>query len=135
MIIAVEDNKPDVIQKLTEIAGDPKRDPRDEVRVLALKSRYPQGAEKVLVQACTGRKVPRGQTSRGRGMPGENTGSISFLASYMRPPITTALLGSFSLRAVIILSKSGIFLNVNILSEFIPFKFGFKGAAPGESIK
>ena len=31
------------------------------MRVLALKSRYPQGAEKVLVQACTGRKVPEGK--------------------------------------------------------------------------
>ena len=60
VIIAVEDNKPDVIQKLSEIADDPKRDPLDQVRVLPLKSRYPQGAGKVLVQACTGRTVPPG---------------------------------------------------------------------------
>ena len=84
VIIAVEDNKPDVIQKLTEIAGDPKRDPRDEVRVLALKSRYPQGAEKVLVQACTGRKVPEGKLPADVGCLVMNIGSISFLASYMR---------------------------------------------------
>lgn len=84
VIIAVEDNKPDVIQKLTEIADDPKRDPRDEVRVLALKSRYPQGAEKVLVQACTGRKVPEGKLPADVGCLVMNIGSISFLASYMR---------------------------------------------------
>ena len=84
VIIAVEDNKPDVIQKLSEIADDPKRDPLDQVRVLPLKSRYPQGAEKVLVQACTGRKVPAGKLPADVGCLVMNIGSISFLASYMR---------------------------------------------------
>ena len=82
--IAVEDNKPDVIQKLSEIADDPKRDPLDQVRVLPLKSRYPQGAEKVLVQACTGRKVPAGKLPADVGCLVMNIGSLSFLASYMR---------------------------------------------------
>ena len=84
VLIAVEDNKPDVIQKLSEIADDPKRDPLDQVRVLPLKSRYPQGAEKVLVQACTGRKVPEGKLPADVGCLVMNIGSISFLASYMR---------------------------------------------------
>lgn len=84
VIIAVEDNKPDVIQKLSEIADDPKRDPLDQVRVLPLKSRYPQGAEKVLVKACTGRKVPAGKLPADVGCLVMNIGSLSFLASYMR---------------------------------------------------
>ena len=84
VIIAVEDNKPDVIQKLSEIADDPKRHPLDQVRVLPLKSRYPQGAEKVLVQACTGRKVPAGKLPADVGCLVMNIGSLSFLASYMR---------------------------------------------------
>ena len=84
VLIAVEDNKPDVIQKLSEIADDPKRDPLDQVRVLPLKSRYPQGAEKVLVQACTGRKVPAGKLPADVGCLVMNIGSLSFLASYMR---------------------------------------------------
>lgn len=84
VIIAVEDNKPDVIQKLSEIADDPKRDPLDQVRVLPLKSHYPQGAEKVLVQACTGRKVPAGKLPADVGCLVMNIGSLSFLASYMR---------------------------------------------------
>lgn len=84
VIIAVEDNKPDVIQKLSEIADDPKRDPLDQVRVLPLKSRYPQGAEKVLVQACTGRKVPAGKLPADVGCLVMNIGSLSFLASFMR---------------------------------------------------
>ena len=84
VLIAVEDNKPDVIQRLSEIAGDPQRDPLDQVRVLPLKSRYPQGAEKVLVQACTGRKVPEGKLPADVGCLVMNIGSLSFLASYMR---------------------------------------------------
>ena len=84
VLIAVEDNKPDVIEKLTGIADNPERDPQDEVRVLTLKSRYPQGAEKVLVQACTGRKVPAGQLPADVGCLVMNIASVSFLASYMR---------------------------------------------------
>ena len=84
VILAVENNKPDVIQKLTEIADDPTRDPLNQVRVLPLKSRYPQGAEKVLVQACTGRKVPEGKLPADVGCLVMNIGSVSFLASYLR---------------------------------------------------
>ena len=84
VLIAVEDNKPDVIEKLREIADNPTMDPQDEVRVLPLKSRYPQGAEKVLVQACTGRRVPPGQLPADVGCLVMNIASISFLASYMR---------------------------------------------------
>jgi len=84
VLIAVEDNKPDVIQKLTEIADNPQLDPNDEVRVLQLKSRYPQGAEKVLVQACTGRKVPAGGLPADVGCLVMNIASVSFLSSYMR---------------------------------------------------
>lgn len=84
VLIAVEDNKPDVIEKLTLIADDLELDPNNEVRVLALKSRYPQGAEKVLVQACTGRKVPEGMLPADVGCMVMNIASVSFLASYMR---------------------------------------------------
>ena len=38
IIIAVEDNKPDVIRILTEIADNRDRDPDDEVRVLPLRA-------------------------------------------------------------------------------------------------
>lgn len=84
VFIAVEDNKPDVIARLTDIAENPEMDPLDEVRVLTLKSSYPQGAEKVLVQACTGRKVPAGGLPADVGCLVMNIASISFLASYLR---------------------------------------------------
>ncbi len=84
VFIAIEDNKPDVIEKLREIADNPEMDPLDEVRVFPLRSRYPQGAEKVLVQSCTGRQIPMGKLPADVGCLVMNIASISFLASYMR---------------------------------------------------
>lgn len=84
VLIAIEDNKPDAIEELRKIADNPKLDPNDEVRILPLKSMYPQGAEKVLVQAATGRMVPEGKLPADVGCLVMNIGSISFLASYMR---------------------------------------------------
>lgn len=84
VIIAVEDNKPDVIEKLTEIADNPELDPKDEVKVLALKSSYPQGAERVLIKACTNRVVPEGCLPADIGCLVMNISSVSFLASYIR---------------------------------------------------
>lgn len=49
-IFGVEDNKPDCIAKLKELTKD---EPRMEV--LALKTKYPQGAERQLIFATTGR--------------------------------------------------------------------------------
>lgn len=62
VIIAVENNKPDVIEALQKIADNEQNDPEDIVRVLPLKSRYPQGAEKVLVQAWHRASYPHGET-------------------------------------------------------------------------
>lgn len=84
VIIAVEDNKPDAIQKLREIADNKEMDPKDEVRVLTLKTMYPQGAEKVLVKACTNRDVPEGGLPADVGCLVMNIASVSFLASYIR---------------------------------------------------
>lgn len=84
VIIAVEDNKPDAIEALKKIADNPELDPKDEVRVLPLKAMYPQGAEKILVQATTGRMVPAGKLPADVGCLVMNIGSVSFLASYMR---------------------------------------------------
>jgi len=57
VIIAVEDNKPAAIKKLSAIA-DEDLDAGNIVRVMTLRSRYPQGAEKMMVLSATGRRVP-----------------------------------------------------------------------------
>ncbi len=84
VIIAVEDNKPDVIEALRKIADNPKMDPEDTVRVLPLKSQYPQGAEKVLVQACTNRVIPLGKLPADVGCLVMNVTSVAFLANYLK---------------------------------------------------
>lgn len=51
-IFGVEDNKPDCIAKLKELTKD---EPR--IEVLALKTKYPQGGERQLIYATTGRAI------------------------------------------------------------------------------
>ncbi len=55
MVIAVEDNKKAAIDRLTKLLS---KYPDIELRVLP--TRYPQGSEKQLIQAVTGREVPPG---------------------------------------------------------------------------
>ena len=51
-VIGIENNKPEAIAKLTELAkGEPK------IEVCPLKTKYPQGGERTLIYAVTGRKV------------------------------------------------------------------------------
>ena len=84
VIIGVENNKPEAIKILREIADNPKYDPEDKVRVLPLKASYPQGAEKVLIKACTGREVPAGKLPADAGCIVMNVTSIAFLSDYLK---------------------------------------------------
>ncbi len=54
-VIAIEDNKPDAIEAIQKAAKG-----RTGVEVAVLKTKYPQGGEKQLIQAVTGREVPSG---------------------------------------------------------------------------
>ena len=51
-IIAIEDNKPEAIKRLREIVAEEKN-----IEVAELKTKYPQGGERQLVYAVTGRKL------------------------------------------------------------------------------
>ncbi len=55
LIIAIEDNKPQAIAKVRALQ---EKYPKIELRVLP--TRYPQGAEKQLIMALTGRQIPGG---------------------------------------------------------------------------
>ena len=52
-IIAIEDNKPDAIELLKKITKD-----EPDISVTVCKEKYPQGSEKHLIYAVTGRTVP-----------------------------------------------------------------------------
>ena len=86
VIIGIEDNKPDAIKALREIA-DSSVDPKDEIRVLPIKASYPQGAEKILIKACTGREVPVGGLPSDAGCLVMNVGSIAFISRYLKTGI------------------------------------------------
>ncbi len=54
-IIVIEDNKPDAIELLRS-----KVESLENIEVAAVKTKYPQGAEKMLIKRVMGRQVPRG---------------------------------------------------------------------------
>ncbi|MBS5522913.1 MAG: electron transport complex subunit RsxC [Clostridiales bacterium] len=89
-LIAIEDNKPEAIEIMQNIAS--KDDSHgDIVKVKVLPSRYPQGAEKVLIDQCTGRQVPPGKLPADVGVVVMNVASIATLARFLKTgmPLTT----------------------------------------------
>ncbi len=71
-IIGVEDNKPDAYRALCAAAKGYKR-----VRVDLLKTKYPQGGEKQLIWALTGRQVPSGNLPMTVGCVVQNVATMA----------------------------------------------------------
>ncbi len=69
-VIGIENNKPDAIQLLTEKAKN-----YQGVSVVALKVQYPQGGEKQLINAVTGKEVPSGALPIAVGAVVSNVGT------------------------------------------------------------
>ena len=82
VIICVESNKKKAIEKLYEIATD-KRDEDDTVKLMKLPTKYPQGAEKVIIHSATGRKVPLGKLPSDVGCIVMNVTSIATLYRFI----------------------------------------------------
>ena len=55
-IVAIESNKPDAIQVMQQAAST-----YENIQILPLKTKYPQGSEKQLIHVVAGREVPRGK--------------------------------------------------------------------------
>ena len=55
-VIGIENNKPDAIEHMAQLCKN-----YDGITVQALKVKYPQGGEKQLIKAVTGREVPSGK--------------------------------------------------------------------------
>lgn len=84
-IIAIEDNKPEAIQKLRELTVN---EPRIEVAVL--KTKYPQGGERQLVYATTGRKLNSKKLPSDVGCVVDNVDTV--IAVYMAVAKSTPLI-------------------------------------------
>jgi electron transport complex protein RnfC len=89
-VIGIEDNKPEAIKLMTELLAQVKVD-GVTFKVETLPSRYPQGAEKVLIDQCTGRQVPPGKLPSDVGVVVMNVTSVAVLANYLATgmPLTT----------------------------------------------
>ena len=83
VIIAVENNKPKAFEVLKRIA-DSDNYSGDHTKLMSLESRYPQGAEKMIVQSATGRKVPPGKLPADVGCIVMNVASVAFVARYIK---------------------------------------------------
>ena len=70
-ILAVEDNKPDCIEILKNLTKDEER-----ITVKALKTKYPQGAERQLIYAATGRAINSSMLPADAGCVVDNVDTI-----------------------------------------------------------
>ncbi len=74
-VVGIEMNKSDAIEAMRAAA------PVDlDVTIQPLRVKYPQGAEKMLIKAVTGREVPSGKLPMNVGVVVQNVGSISAIA-------------------------------------------------------
>ena len=77
-VIGVEDNKPDAVQRIRAML------PADGViDVVAVETKYPQGAEKMLVMATLGLAVPVGGFPSDVGVVVNNVGTLAMLGSLL----------------------------------------------------
>jgi len=74
-VVGIEKNKPDAIAAMRGAV------PKDlDVQILPLTVKYPQGAEKMLIQAVTGVEVPSGKLPVTVGVVVQNVGSVAAIA-------------------------------------------------------
>ena len=132
VVIAAEDNKPEAFKVLKRIADQDLEDD-NVVRLMTLKSKYPQGAEKMMVYSATGRKVPPGKLPADVGCVVMNVASVAFIARYLKsgkPLVSRSLTVDGSAIAEPKNVRVPIGMNVG---EIIDFCGGFK-AEPGKII-
>ncbi len=77
--IGIENNKMDCVETLTNTAKSDSR-----IEVIAFETKYPQGAEKQLISACTGREVPSGGLPADIGVVVTNVATAAQMAKTLK---------------------------------------------------
>lgn len=77
--IGIEINKPDAIDAITNVAKQ-----YSDIEVVGLEVKYPQGAEKQLIYACTKREVPSGGLPMDAGAVVNNVGTAAQIAKTIK---------------------------------------------------
>ncbi len=100
--IGIEENKPDAIEAISKAAEG------TGIEVVPLKTKYPQGSEKHLIYAITGRMIPSGKLPMHVGVVVQNVATIYAIyeATYLRKPL---------IERVITITGSGINEPSNLL--------------------
>ena len=70
-VIGIENNKPEAIRILSELCAN-----EDRIEVATLQAKFPQGSEKHLIKAITGREVPSGALPSAVGCIVDNVDTI-----------------------------------------------------------
>ncbi|MBP3938659.1 MAG: electron transport complex subunit RsxC [Clostridia bacterium] len=83
VVIAVEDNKPEAFKILEQIV-DGDSSAGGAIKIMQLESRYPQGAEKMMIQSATGRQLPPGKLPSDIGCMVMNVASTAFISRYLK---------------------------------------------------
>ncbi|WP_077366919.1 electron transport complex subunit RsxC [Anaerosalibacter sp. Marseille-P3206] len=77
--IAIEDNKPDAIDSMRKAcAGE------TNIKLVTLKAKFPQGDEKRIINAVTGREVPSGGLPMDVGVVVDNVGTANAIAEAIK---------------------------------------------------
>jgi len=78
-IIAIEDNKPDAIKVMQKaVQNEP------NIKVVVVKTKYPQGGEKQLIKAVLNREVPSGGLPMDVGVVVNNVGTAAQIAKTLK---------------------------------------------------
>lgn len=77
--IGIEANKPEALKNVTEAAK-----PYPEIEVVGMQVKYPEGAEKQLIYACTGREVPSGALPIAVGAVVSNVATAAAISNAIR---------------------------------------------------
>ncbi|MBC7187430.1 MAG: electron transport complex subunit RsxC [Calditrichaeota bacterium] len=85
VVIAIEDNKPDALATMRKTVSEL----GNRYEVISFRAKYPQGAEKQLIKAATGREVPRGGLPMDVGCLVHNVGTAKAIyeAVALRKPL------------------------------------------------
>jgi Na+-translocating ferredoxin:NAD+ oxidoreductase subunit C len=102
-IIGIEDNKGDAIAIMEAAVAN-----EDKIRVVPLHTKYPQGAEKMLIQVTTGRIVPSGGLPLDVGVVNHNVGTAVAIANAIQT-------GKPLVERVLTVTGSGINNPLNLL--------------------
>ncbi len=80
-IIGIEENKPEAIENMNNLI---QQNGFDDIEVLALQSRYPKGAERVLVYEATGKVMDAGVLPAQLGVILDNVSTVAIIAEFFK---------------------------------------------------